>query len=259
MSNRNLPKSRVWTLCLCLGTGFANIPGCSSTYLLAEFIVLSLFACRSGEICQWSAAFKRWALNDRHQKWICLCFFYQEGDSIYRKISAVAVLFRIVCLVLFSWHFTFGLKFNVLLFCFLKSFYLLKKRYLFLQLQLQITSTYVFLASVILISLKILANSTIVRFCNWNYSKSVEQWLSSCVLLEPKYFVSKLMCFLGSLSYIQCLQDYLKSPIRRGRINCLDRLPVIQEMAALKLDLKSQFWSMHVFYASVLKWCGPAI
>lgn len=47
--------------------------------------------------------------------------------------------------------------------------------------------------------------------------------------------------FLGKPFIYSMLTRLLKSPIRRGSINWLDRLAVIQEMAALKLDIKSQF------------------
>lgn len=47
--------------------------------------------------------------------------------------------------------------------------------------------------------------------------------------------------FLGKPFLYSMLTKLLKSPIKRGIINWLDRLPVIQEMAALKLDVKSQF------------------
>lgn len=73
-----------------------------------------------------------------------------------------------------------------------------------------------------------------------------------------KVFCFKTNVFFGNLSYNQRVR-LLKSPLKRGSINWVDRLPVIQEMAALILDIKSQFRSTDVLYASVLKQCGQAI
>lgn len=108
MSNTNLLDSGVWTLCLHLGNGFANILANNSTCLFTEWTVLNLFACRSVEICWWYAAFKSRVLNNHWQKWISsyLCFHCHEGYYIYGKVSAVVVLFGRVCLVLFSCHST---------------------------------------------------------------------------------------------------------------------------------------------------------
>lgn len=47
--------------------------------------------------------------------------------------------------------------------------------------------------------------------------------------------------FFGKPFIYSMLTRLLKSPLRRGSINWLDGLPVVQEMAALKLDIKSQF------------------
>lgn len=47
------------------------------------------------------------------------------------------------------------------------------------------------------------------------------------------------MCFLEKLNIFN-LCDFLKSPKRRGNINWIDRLAVIQEMVTLKLDIKFQ-------------------
>lgn len=108
MSNRNLLDSRVWTLCLHLGNGFANISANSSTYLFMEFAVLNLFASRSVETCWWCAAFKSRVLNNHCQKWIpsYLCFHCHEGYYIYGKVVAVVVLFGRVCLAPFSCRIT---------------------------------------------------------------------------------------------------------------------------------------------------------
>lgn len=44
--------------------------------------------------------------------------------------------------------------------------------------------------------------------------------------------------FLGKPFIYSMLTRLLKSPVKRGSINWLDRLPVIEEMAALKLTNK---------------------
>lgn len=59
------------------------------------------------------------------------------------------------------------------------------------------------------------------------------------------FYLSKVLCFkmnvfLGKL-FIYSIYVILKSPVRRGSISWIDRLPVIQEMTTLKLDIKSRF------------------
>lgn len=95
MCIRNLLGSRESELCACILGMVLQISLPKTALTCSEFTVLNLFARRSVEICQWCAVFKSRLLNNHQQKRIpsYLCFHCHKGYYVYRKVSAVVILF----------------------------------------------------------------------------------------------------------------------------------------------------------------------